>query len=73
MKTKLHICYIRVGGQHSSHACYLVDGSVSVNPYEPRLAHRFIDFVCFLVVSLSPLAPPSILPPPLPQDSLSSA
>lgn len=40
--------------------------SQSVSPYDPRLA----DSVGFLVVSLSPLAP-TILYPPLLQDSLS--
>lgn len=46
----------------------LVGGAVSVSTYAPRL----LDSVGFLVVSLVFLAP-SILPLPLPADSLSSA
>ena len=48
-----------------SHAGFLVVGSVSVSLYDPRL----IGSVSYLVVSLAPLAL-TILPPPLPQDSL---
>lgn len=61
MKTQLHGCYICAEDLGLSHACSLVDNSVSVSP-------RLSWFCKFLVRSLIPLAP-SILPPLLPQDS----
>ena len=60
MKTKLHICYLCVGGLLSgSCACSLVAGSVSVDPYGPRL----VDFVGFFCGVLD-LSGSSILPLP---------
>ena len=49
MKTKLHTC---VEGLPPSHACSLVGSLVSVGPYGPRL----VDYVGFLVMSLTSLA-----------------
>ena len=66
MKTKLHNYY--TCEDLLVHVCSLVGGSVSVSPYGPRL----VDSVGFLVVSLTILSP-TILPPPLPQDSPGSA
>ena len=59
MKTKLHNCYICAEGLGPSHAYSLVCGSVSVNPYGPRL----VDSVGFLVVSLTPHAPTILFSP----------
>ena len=59
---------IYVEGLGQSHAGFLVVNSFSVSSYEPRL----VDSVGFLVITLAQLAP-TILPPSLPQDSLSSA
>jgi hypothetical protein len=67
MKTKLHICYICIGGLGPSHAFSLVGGLISVRPYRPRL----VGSVGLPVVSLTPPAS-SILPSTRPQDSLSS-
>lgn len=55
-------------GLSPSHACSLVRGLVSVSPLGPRL----VDSVGCLEVSLTSLAS-SVLHPPLPQESLSSA
>lgn len=60
MKTKLCNCNICVEGLGQSNAGSLVGGLVSVNHYVPRL----IDYVHFLVLSLTFLAP-TILPTPL--------
>jgi hypothetical protein len=68
MKTKLHICYICVGGLGLSHECFLVGGSIYVNPYVSRL----VDSIGYPMVPLTSLAH-SIFLHPLPQDSLSSA
>ena len=57
MNTKMHICYICVGGLGLSHVCSLVGDSISVRPYGPRL----VDSVGFLIVPLTPLAPSSFL------------
>ena len=57
-RRQLHKCNICAQGLGESCAGSLVVGSVSVSPYEPKL----VDFVGFLVLSLSPLAP-TILPP----------
>lgn len=54
------IKYMYAEGLDQSHAGFLV-GSVSVSPYEPRL----VDFVDFLVLSLTPLTA-TILPSSLP-------
>jgi hypothetical protein len=62
MRTKLYICYISIGSLGPYHVCSLIGGSVSGNPFGPKL----IDFVGFLMVSLTSLAL-------LPQDPLSSA
>jgi hypothetical protein len=59
MKTKLYNSYICAEGLGLSHAGSLVCGSVSVNPYGPRL----VDSIGFLVVSLTPLVPMILLPP----------
>jgi hypothetical protein len=67
MMTKLHKCYIHVEGLLLSYACSLLGGSVSVISYGPRL----FDSVGFLVVALTSLGV-SLLPSPLPDDSLSS-
>ena len=50
------------------HACSLVGGLGSLGPYVPLL----VDSTYFLVLSLMSLVL-LILPPPLPQNSLSSA
>jgi hypothetical protein len=39
METRLHICYICVGGLGPFRACFLVYGSVSVSPYGPRVVN----------------------------------
>lgn len=52
MRTKLYICYIRIGRLGLSYACSLVGGLVSVSLYVPRL----VDSVGFLVVSLTSMA-----------------
>lgn len=67
MKTKLNISYICSEGLGKSYACSLVGSSVSRSPY----GSRSVDSVGFLVMSLSSLAPPILLP--LLQDSPSSA
>ena len=59
MTTKLHICYICVGGLGPDNACSLVGASVSVGPHGPRLVYS----VGLSIVSLTM---------PLLQDSLSS-
>ena len=66
MKTKLHICYLHVGGLGLAHTCSLIGGLVSVSPLGPRL----VDSVDFFVVFLTPLTP-SILLPTLLQNSRS--
>jgi hypothetical protein len=53
MKNKLHICDICVSSLGPAHAYSLVGGSVSVNPYGPKL----VGPVGLLVVSLTTLAP----------------
>jgi hypothetical protein len=58
MKTKLHNCNICAEGLYQSHACSLVGSSVSVSPYGPKL----VDSLCFLMVSLAPLAPTILHP-----------
>jgi hypothetical protein len=58
MKTQLHNCYICAEGLGPFHACSLISSSVSVSRYGPRL----VGSVCFLVVSLTPLAPSILLP-----------
>ena len=63
MKIKIYDCYICAEGIVPSHIYFLVSVSVSVSSYGPKL----VDYVGFLVVSLTPLIP-SILPPPLLQD-----
>ena len=65
MKTKLHICYICVGGIGLFYSCSVASDSVSVSPYGSRL----VDFVGLVVVTLTSLAPLIL---PLPQDSPSS-
>ena len=67
MKTKLHICYICVGGLGPDHACYLVVDSVSVSLHGPRL----VGSVGLLVVCLTHPVPLT-LSETLPQNSLSS-
>ena len=47
IKNKLHNCYKCAEGLGESHACSLVDLSISMNPYGPKL----VDSVGFLVVS----------------------
>ena len=63
--TKLHNYITYTDGIGQTHKGSLIVDSVSVSLYEPR----FIDPMGFLVVSLTSLAP-SVLPPPLSQDSL---
>ena len=63
----MHNCNKYIKGLGQTHAGSLVVGSASSMPYEPR----FVDFVGFLIVSLSFLAP-TIFPPLLQQDSLNS-
>ena len=53
MKTKLHICYICVGGIGLFYSCSVASDSVSVSPYGSRL----VDFVGLVVVTLTSLAP----------------
>jgi hypothetical protein len=48
MNTRLHNCYVCAEGLGQSLANFLVAGSVSLNPYRPRL----VDSVGFLMVSL---------------------
>lgn len=67
MKIKMHIYYKYVGDLGPADACSLVGVSVSVNPHISRL----VDYVCLLVESLTPPFP-SILPPTLLKDPLSS-
>lgn len=67
MKIQLHNSYICAESLVLTHFCSLVGSSLPVNLYEPR----FIDSVGFLVVSLTPLSPPILLPH-LRQDSPSS-
>ena len=52
MTIKLHNCYIYAEGLGQSHAGSLIDSSVSVSSYEPRL----LDSVGFLVMPLTSLA-----------------
>jgi hypothetical protein len=54
MKTKLHICYIYVGGLGPAHASSLVGGSVSVRPHGPKLCGSILKhpFSCKFVVCL---------------------
>lgn len=65
MNTKLRVCYTCVGCLHSSHACSLGGGSVPVSPYRFRL----VNFVDFLVVTLTSLVPSIPLPPLLQDDT----
>lgn len=58
MKTQLHNYYICAEHLSLSHACSLVASLVFVSPY----VSTEVDFIGFLVVALTPLAP-SILPP----------
>ena len=60
MKMEPHHCYVWAKGLGTSHACSLFSGSVSMNASGPRL----VNYVCFLMVFLTSLAP-SILPLPL--------
>jgi hypothetical protein len=59
MKTKLHICYMCVGGLDSDHACSLVGGSVSGSPPGSRL----VDSVGHPMKFISPLGAPNSLSP----------
>ena len=68
MKSQLHNCYICEEGRGSIPCIVCGSQFRFVSLSGPRL----VDSVGFLVVSLTPLAPP-ILPPPLPQDSPTSA
>jgi hypothetical protein len=67
MKTKLQNCSLCAEDLSQSHACSLVNGSVSMAPYGLRL----VDSVGFLGVFFTSLVS-TILPTPLAQDSPSS-
>lgn len=58
MKTQLQDYYICAEDLNLSHACFLVDSSVSMCPDGPRL----VDFVCSLLVFLTPKLLQSFLP-----------
>ena len=66
MKTQLHNCYVYAEGLGLSHTLWLAS-SVSLHSYGPRL----VDYVCFLVVSLTALGS-IILTPTVQQGSSSS-
>ncbi|KAL6039944.1 hypothetical protein STEG23_016890, partial [Scotinomys teguina] len=46
-RTKLHNCDIYVECLGQSHAGFLVVGSLSVNPYEPRLIDSVYEELCW--------------------------
>ena len=57
MKTKLYLCYKRVGCLGPAPVRSLVGGSVYMSSHKPRL----VDSVGLLVVSLTPPAPSVLL------------